>query len=81
MGLGAKLLAGVVLLGTLWGFTSTAMTFFYMSTSGALEGILESGGLRFILPIVFGVVFNICALVLAILVLASSEYRAPRAAP
>lgn len=82
MGIGAKLLAVLVLLGALWGFGLLGVNVYVMAQAGALQVILESPGRNaFLIVSGVGVFINICALVLAILVLGSKKRVTAHDAP
>lgn len=80
MGTGAKVLAVIVILGVLWSFSATVFTVFTMARMGVYEDMLAAPGsaAAYFVPMALGVFFNLCAFVLAILVLASR--RSPGAA-
>lgn len=83
MGIGAKLLAVLVLLGALWGVGLLGMNIYVMEQAGALQMLLESPGRdAFLIVSGVGVFINFCGLVLAILVLGSKKRAtAPQVAP
>ena len=72
MGVFAKVIAGVVLIGSALGLAMSAMGFVTLARVGALDGMLEQGGVAaasYFGRLGFSVFISISTIVLAILVL------------